>query len=536
MRRVPLLVLALAAAAPAPAQQSERAYFYEDIFTPFFAKSEAEGVYRSRRPGAAPGEFSVRKSSGALRVFVLGDSTAFSYMMGEDSLGPALRAALPGREVEAVNCGMNGYDSPRAAMILDEVLGYEPDLVVFIGGHTEGNASPPVPLWRLRAQDRTPGLDGLRETVERLKRAAGKGDGGEAAALREKTFEANLRVMVRRAKARGVPVLLVSPPLNYRDAAPGGLAPTDEPAFLEGWTRFRKQDFRGALDAWRERLERGFDPAFASQEPFFLFMAARAHDALGRAQDAARGYDSAADADWRAGGRCGPRCLRLIQRVAREEGALWADADASFRRFFAPGRPGLGAFYDSLHWRRAFDALVSDCLVEALRRAPAIGGQPWGDERLARTKTRRGAGARLRTDEAADTMRHAVIEINILEQGFSPADRRLSWRALIYLDALLRLAPELALNPKSLVEQARVAAPILGRAWSMPPLKVDDALLYWHIGEALLLRPGGAARALASFDEALAADPALDRLRASRAAALASAGKGPGNREEAGVR
>jgi len=89
-----------------------------------------------------PASFPVEKGASTLRVFALGGSTTQGQPYRTETLLAhwlplRLRAAAPHREIEVVNCGVISYASYRVTAILQEVLGYSPDLILLYTGHNE---------------------------------------------------------------------------------------------------------------------------------------------------------------------------------------------------------------------------------------------------------------------------------------------------------------------------------------------------------------------------------------------------------------
>jgi hypothetical protein len=87
--------------------------------------------------------FPLERPEGGLRVFVLGGSAAagWPYQLGDTNLSALLERKLrllqPGRSVEVFNMAAGTYGSHRVKLILEEVLGYHPDLVVLYNGNNE---------------------------------------------------------------------------------------------------------------------------------------------------------------------------------------------------------------------------------------------------------------------------------------------------------------------------------------------------------------------------------------------------------------
>ncbi len=124
---------------------------YEDPFagfravTPLFELRDdgtryeiAEGRQRFFRPDS----FLATRPPDGYRIFCLGGSTVQGRPFAIETAFPtwlklSLEAAAPQRPFEVVNCGGISYASYRLTAILDEVLEYEPDLIVIYCGHNE---------------------------------------------------------------------------------------------------------------------------------------------------------------------------------------------------------------------------------------------------------------------------------------------------------------------------------------------------------------------------------------------------------------
>jgi tetratricopeptide (TPR) repeat protein len=89
-----------------------------------------------------PQEFPAAKSPRACRIFCLGGSTTYGHPYDHRTyFGSWLRAylqeAAPERDWEVVNCGGISYASYRIALLMDELVRYEPDLFIVYTGHNE---------------------------------------------------------------------------------------------------------------------------------------------------------------------------------------------------------------------------------------------------------------------------------------------------------------------------------------------------------------------------------------------------------------
>ena len=183
-----------------------------------------------------------------------------------------LRATDPGRQWEVVNCGGVSYASYRLVPILQEVLGYAPDLIILYTGHNEFledraydhiksrpaavTRALEILLWsrtgsvlcsayqRFRNRTARAGMDRppmLEAEVQALLDYRG---GLESYHRDEKWrrdvirhFAYNLRRMVHLANVAGVPLLLANPACNLRDCPPFKVAHRDDiaPAERSRW-------------------------------------------------------------------------------------------------------------------------------------------------------------------------------------------------------------------------------------------------------------------------------------------------------------
>jgi hypothetical protein len=81
-------------------------------------------------------EFKINKDRNCLRVFILGGSSV-NYLGDCRYLKEKLVQAYPDKSVEIINAGGLSYGSSRLVLVLEEVLGYSPDLISIYDGHNE---------------------------------------------------------------------------------------------------------------------------------------------------------------------------------------------------------------------------------------------------------------------------------------------------------------------------------------------------------------------------------------------------------------
>ena len=199
--------------------------------------------------------FAAVKPAGTRRIFCLGGSTTYGHPYDDSTSYPRwlrdlLNAAAPNQPWEVVNCGGISYASYRLAWLTDELLQYQPDLLIVHTGHNEfledrswsglRDLSPAVRTvaglaGRLRtatlldqalggATREKPGQPVLREEVDPLlDRSAGPSvytRDDDRARMVVQHLEHSLQKICRVARAAGIPVILVLPGSNLRDFAP----------------------------------------------------------------------------------------------------------------------------------------------------------------------------------------------------------------------------------------------------------------------------------------------------------------------------
>jgi lysophospholipase L1-like esterase len=235
---------------------------FQDV-RPLFVLSQ-DGQHReidaARHEFFRPESFPRVKTKGAFRIFCLGGSTVQGRPFAVETsfttwLELSLRAAEPARTWDVVNCGGVSYASYRLVPVLEEVLQYEPDLIIVYTGHNEFLEDRTY-----RHLKRVPGwiaapANALLETricgVLRKGLVSLRGRRGPAAAegrpkMRSEVdamldyrdgladyhrdepwrndvidhFHHNLRRMQRMTQQAGVPLLFLNPVSNLRDCPP----------------------------------------------------------------------------------------------------------------------------------------------------------------------------------------------------------------------------------------------------------------------------------------------------------------------------
>ena len=379
--------------------------------------------------------FLADKPGDGYRVFALGGSTTAGRPYDDRVAFPRwlelyLEEADPSHTWEVVNAGAISYASYRAALLMRELVRYEPDLFVIYTGHNEFLEErsyseiihQPEAVKKLRMW-----LSGFRFAA--LARRAlgagdagppgGEGEGGEAGTPGEVTtlapevtarldswdgleryerddeltrsvvvhFENNLRRMVRLARANGAEVVLVEPVSNVADFSPFKSQPGPG---VDAETAAR---VAGLVEEGRRRLDAG-DPAAAVD---LLERAVAADDRyaeawfrLGRALLAAGRPEDAYDALVRAKEedvaplRALEPVVAAVARVAADEGValvpLRTELEEESRRLH--GHAALGGEYllDHVHPDVPVHARLAAAVLGWMADAGVVEPRPdWGE-------------------------------------------------------------------------------------------------------------------------------------------------------------
>ena len=276
------------------------------------------------------------KAPGTTRVFCVGGSTTYGRPYDDATsfcgwLRELLAAAEPDRRWEVINAGGISYASYRVALLMEELVRYQPDLFIVYSGHNEflerrtypQIISLPRPVRGIGAlASRTRTWTAVEKVVDGIRTRPPKEARGDVLAeevvdparsmpsVRRHTiattrfasrcsehYRFNLARMVDIARSAGADVVMVTPASNLRDSAPfksehrSGLTDAEMSRWnalvREGLSDLRDGSPEPAIDRFREAVE--IDPRFAELQ--FV---------LGRALYANGSYDEALEAFRRA--------------------------------------------------------------------------------------------------------------------------------------------------------------------------------------------------------------------------------------------
>ncbi|OYV89098.1 MAG: hypothetical protein B7Z73_07230 [Planctomycetia bacterium 21-64-5] len=390
---------------------------------PLFVLNEDRTRYeisKARRTYFRPQSFSADKADDEYRVFCLGGSTVQGRPYAVETafttwLEISLQAADSRRRWKVINCGGVSYASYRLTPILQEVLGYKPDLIVLCTGHNEFLESRTFDHIRDRGEflnasiaavSRLHTFTLMRDAFAPLRGASPSAPpegrpllpvevealldyrGGLREYHRDETwrrnvvrqFRFNLRRMVRLARDAGVEVILINPVSNIGDVPPfkAEHRPDLSAEELAQWEslfeaargHFRRESYN--LRAAIPLLERAckIDPLHAGG----WYTLAECYRGVGRVAEARDAYLRAKELDV-----CPLRILQSMNQaildVARETGTPLVDVEKLFEESSPHGIVGNKQLVDHVHpgikgHQRTADWLA-DKLVELGRLRPA---------------------------------------------------------------------------------------------------------------------------------------------------------------------
>ena len=387
-------------------------------------------VAASRQGYFRPDSFAARKAADEFRIFCLGGSTVQGRPFAIETalttwLELNLQTADPRRQWQVVNCGGISYASYRLVAILEEVLGYEPDLIILYVGHNEfledreyGHIRdlPRVLArpWELATQTRTYNLvrEGYVALAGSPEATAPEGrpvlgpetdamldyEGGLQRYHRDATwrrgviehFRYAMGRMVRMARDAGVPLILMNPVCNLRDSPPlksqhrDGLSPQEQrrwESLCREAESYLGADVRAARDLLRQAM------TIDDQHAGLHYSLAKCYDALGDTGQAREAYVRAKELDV-----CPLRVLEpmndAITDIARRSATPLVDVRDLFERRSRDGIPGRYLLIDHVHPTIAGHRLIADALTDELVRQ-GIARPVEGWERKRDAKARR---------------------------------------------------------------------------------------------------------------------------------------------------
>jgi tetratricopeptide (TPR) repeat protein len=365
-----------------------------------------------------PLSLGVPKSTGTIRIVVLGESAAFGDPQPAFGLPRMLEATLelrhPGAKFEIVNAAMTGINSHTIVPIARACARADADVWVVYMGNNEvvgpfgagtvfGAQVPPLPIIRANLALKTmrvgQALDALRESLQKAPPEKSEW-GGMMMFMDQKVaatdprmtrvygnFEKNLSDVIQAGRDAGAAVIVSTIAVNLRDCAPFASLHRKDLGTeqLSQWENLFK---RGAeaqgLGRWREAstaLEAAarIDDTYAE----LRYRLGECELALGESEKARMQFIAARDLD-ALRFRCDSRLNESIRRQVEHgeiPGVLFADGEKALEQASPNGLPGTEIFYEHVHLTfegnyrlaRVLAEQVEKCLSHQLRGST----RPW---------------------------------------------------------------------------------------------------------------------------------------------------------------
>lgn len=367
----------------------------------FFSEIEVEGqrYYEVRHPDSITSggtRFAIEKPPETFRIFVLGGSAAAGWPHPSDQTFSAyLEAdfARTERSVEVLNVAGHGFASYRVRHVFEDVLEFDPDLLVLWSGNNELFEERTYPrllgphsfVWRshlvraLRQLAPLDSFDGRRGDNARARHAASTKILRQPHRMRADpaTFQSvkdhyafSIGAMLDAANDKGVPVLLLTVPVNLRDWWPNvsyhGLSDPEASRWKEIFDRGQMQLQTRKSTAAIAQFEQAL--ALAPEHAHTHFLLARALEKSGDEQRAAEHYQRASDLDYSPIRAHSDLNETLRKLAANRRGVTLVDLDQIFQQHAERAAPGFDLFLDYVHPTRNGNVLAASHVFETVRK------------------------------------------------------------------------------------------------------------------------------------------------------------------------
>jgi len=360
----------------------------------------------------SPGQtFSLPKTQNTFRIFMLGGSAATGWPHYDFTitklLAQKLRTLLPRNNIEVLNTAGGTYASHRVRVVYDEVIEYEPDLILLYSGNNEflenfvfRAATLPRP-WRHSALLRITSI-GLRGILDRSSRPTFDVENyshadqasnrlsyafGRASKYRQDPqqfqyvlahYRYNIESMVADCKKRGVPVMLLNVPVNLKDWIPNVSVHRSDitPIELAQWTtHFRdgvlaleRDDYFNAVISLARAI--GIDDEYAEAH----FLLGQAQQQLGQTAEAKASYHKALIRDAHPF-RALPEFQRILEDIATTYHIRLIDIVALLEQQAGDGIIGSDVMLDYVHLTAKSQEAIAHEILQAIDRAELLPGR-----------------------------------------------------------------------------------------------------------------------------------------------------------------
>lgn len=353
--------------------------------------------------------FAVQKPNNGFRFFTLGGSSSYGYPRGAEVAFTAILSELlaeghPGLTIEGINASGISYGMHRLNIVADELVDYDPNLLIIYSGHNEfiepefyesmkNRGVAREGLEYALAQSRLYALTRSAAGRFRDTKPAGLGVGRqvrrdqtqvytpEEKAEVVDTYREGLTRLVDRAQAAGIRVLLATIPANlqgWRPEASTGSGNNHRQwveAQAKGRKFFKQEKYAEALASFEEAAR--LEPGHAET----LYEVGRCCEKLGDWEKAQEAFRQACDQDASPVRRVSG-INQAIREVAKAKGTLFVDVDKIFKERSEHGLVGYRLIEDYVHPTIEGHELIAWEIWRAIEQSGLLGSTGKANQQL----------------------------------------------------------------------------------------------------------------------------------------------------------
>ena len=491
--------------------------------------------------------FSFQKPKNGFRFFTLGGSSSYGYPRGAEVAFPAILSELlaethPGLVIEGVNASGISYGMHRLNIVAEELVQYQPDLLIVYSGHNEfiepeffeslkNRGIAREGLEYALAQSRLyaimrramSGLDNS-QTLD-SKRALGVGrqvrrDQTQVYTPDEKQkivelYRQGLERLVDLAQSSDVRVLLSTIPANLQGWRPEASTGSGQnhhawvEAQASGRNLMKQGNYKAAVESLRRAIQ--IEPGHADTH----FDLGVCYEKLGQWEKAKKSYQAACNHDASPVRRI-DSINQVIRSVALEKNTLFVDVDKVFEQQSEHGLVGYQLIEDYVHPTLIGHEAIAWEMWEVIEKAGLLGKQSEADKEIFQRIIAARKDLKLEKDMPWFYNQGVVLENQGQIDAALDNFRKVVEMAPNNETALLNIGKALTKHGK-----AEEAVPILRQVCDLAP---NNPETHVSLGTALL-DVGDLEEAIKQLKKGIALKPNYPNAYNSLGAALARSGK-----------
>lgn len=338
----------------------------------------SKNIYSSNYSGDT---FAVMKSTGVVRIFIVGESCADLFGRSNSNLKMRLEKQIPGCDFEIINCATSGYDSSRILVIANEIMKYSPDIMlVFMGNNIFASGSGPrfysdkyLNNNVYRTLYKRSWL--LQKYVHPLLTDNSDVPADGNAREQRVIFREDYQKIITLARQRNVGVVLFTLPVNVRDYPPvGACIPFSVREYFTARFLCGKQK---PAEMAKNLLYLSRKKQYANNAKVCFYLA-HAYDDMRQYDMANRYFRNTIAYEKKI--RSDTATNDAIRSLAKENETFFIDVEKIFSSISERGMPGNSLFQDHCHWFEACNDMIIGKMISVIRdfkrinsRCPASG-------------------------------------------------------------------------------------------------------------------------------------------------------------------